>query len=252
MMRSLNSGGRGEESGRRNRGGIGRLVPYSTSNTSDDLIVLGDGTGAGEAQNSRGDVGNQIPTSPEVIVLSDDSDDDDIFIYEPTVVDENLVRLSPLRQPKRGAPSGDQVIRDETHVSRNKVRMGITRGRGSLNLYTPLQRWEFEHGLPVDGVTNVRTWAIEVGLAEEESEGTAPQKKRRCAGLIDIPKYEQSSTVFEFGEASDVKDTTPEAVIDQNVTGERTAVEESSTEKKEDFEVASVCKGKGKKPLKEQ
>ena len=59
--------------------------------------------------------------------------------------------------------------------------------------YTPLQRWEFENGLPVSGVSDVETWAAAVGLARDLANSVNPTKKLRTAEVEEPPKYGSST-----------------------------------------------------------
>ncbi|KAG0574655.1 hypothetical protein KC19_VG280400 [Ceratodon purpureus] len=57
----------------------------------------------------------------------------------------------------------------------------------------PLQKWEYDNSYPVDGVTNVDEWAVEVCLADNVvGNGLSSIKKRRVNGM-EPPKYGSSS-----------------------------------------------------------
>ncbi|KAG0571915.1 hypothetical protein KC19_VG053300, partial [Ceratodon purpureus] len=66
----------------------------------------------------------------------------------------------------------DRVGR-ENRVASNPTWPAFARGTigvSRCNLFTPLQKWEFDNGLPVDGVGDVKKWVVEVGLVGGENE----------------------------------------------------------------------------------
>lgn len=71
-------------------------------------------------------------------------------------------------------------------ASRNAINLRTT----DAPTYTPLQRWEFENRLPVDGVSDVRTWAVAVGLARDLATSV---KKMRTGVVEEPPKYGNST-----------------------------------------------------------
>ena len=68
------------------------------------------------------------------------------------------------------------------------VRIHTSRPPGSLT-FTPLQKWEYENGFRVDGVTNVRQWAIEVGLEAASNDPEVQRKRKKIHCASGPPKY---------------------------------------------------------------
>ena len=73
------------------------------------------------------------------------------------------------------------------------------------NFYTPLQKWEYENNLPVDGVTNVEEWAREVGLADDSDDDESAPKKQRTKMWTVPPKYAGTSFRMMITSADDPK-----------------------------------------------
>ena len=221
------------------------LVSYSSSSSSDDLVVQG----------HRAECSEELDSSniPEVIILSDDDNEDDTAICEPPRVAANLRPTTRVGSNANASHVQEGITTRAGNVyQHNRIRMQSYGVRGSVDLYTPLQKWEYEHGLPVDGVSHVRAWALEVGLAEEDDEETQPQKKRKCARLNEPSKYGESSTIIDYGEPSNPIDIESEAAIQPPVVQQDKTNEVTDAVEKDNKEVACVCKGKGKEPMKEQ
>lgn len=98
--------------------------------------------------------------------------------------------------------------------------------------YTQLQKWEFENGLDVDGVTDVKRWAVEVGLAGDGDEDGHTSKRVKRNHVIEPPKYGSSSARIMITSAPDPAN--PED-------------EEETTKSQEDED--STCARKGKKKM---
>ncbi|KAG0572371.1 hypothetical protein KC19_VG089600 [Ceratodon purpureus] len=95
--------------------------------------------------------------------------------------------------------------------------------------FTPLQKWEFLNGLPVDGVEDVEKWAVDVGLLEEDPDSSDPKKKRKTMAGLEPPKYGTSSRTFEI-----------EACLEEETNAN------DAEEKKDDEVHASTSSRKGK------
>ena len=79
--------------------------------------------------------------------------------------------------------------------------------------YTPLQRWKFENGLPVDGVSDVQTWAVAVGLARDLANSLNQSKKKMTEVAEEPPKYGNST--FTITELYDDDQKKPSPFEDQ-------------------------------------
>ena len=55
--------------------------------------------------------------------------------------------------------------------------------------FIPLQKWEYDNGFPVDGVTDTREWAKQVGLDAGNEEGENARKRIKIGSAIEPPKY---------------------------------------------------------------
>ena len=64
----------------------------------------------------------------------------------------------------RGCKAHDGQSSITVDVVQSKKAMECSQIGGQTS-YTPLQKWEYEQGLPVDGVSDVCKWAAEVGLS---------------------------------------------------------------------------------------
>ena len=136
-----------------------------------------------------------------------------------STMDEQAIRGSPSKETKHDLPTGDrskeprQDIQSEstetedgdTDTSEDDIppykgrrsvtftgTFGITRSGSSL--YTPLQKWEYDNNLPVDGVSDVKKWAVDVGLADAEGDQPKKSKKPKTGHIVEPPKYAGSSS----------------------------------------------------------
>ncbi|KAG0594442.1 hypothetical protein M758_UG077700 [Ceratodon purpureus] len=95
-----------------------------------------------------------------------------------------LTTLSPLAARltgECGSGSGHTPVNAKNSPPR-------TRPLGRLT-FTPLQKWEYENGYPVDGVPDTREWAIDVGLEVGSNDPDAQRKRRKLASAEAPPKY---------------------------------------------------------------
>ena len=122
-----------------------------------------------------------------VIVLSDDDDDDRHMIGNEAVerhsdFDNGLSHDSG----ELNRETGDSSYAGNLAI---KERMEDTPRSDPNMLYTPLQRWEYENNLPVDGVEDTEAWAREVGLADARIDHSLPGKRQKKVGPQEPPKY---------------------------------------------------------------
>ncbi|KAG0594997.1 hypothetical protein M758_UG129700 [Ceratodon purpureus] len=139
--------------------------------------------------------------------------------------------------------TGGDATRHITNVYNSGVRALSIRGSGSFKLYTPLQLWEYENRLPIDGVTNVSKWAVKVSLADEETKGSLPRKKIKETLFKEPRKYGESTVrVLEESEVTEQM-----AIVET-----RTPLKSCTSGINDEEKVEEVCKGKGKEPMEEQ
>ena len=183
----------------------------------------------------------------KVIVLSDDEKDTPVMSPKPRFdIDDPSMYENPCLFNGKG--NLDEAKRDnkvEKHLNGGSTSATIPGTQGAVTLfesevgsitYSPLQKWEYERGLPVNGVTDVKKWAILVGLAEDIYNSPAEDKE----GKIDVhsapSKYGGTSHPTLDGE-NDVEGT-KEGEENLNV-GEGSTTQPGPVDKK------------GKKPIEE-
>ena len=107
-----------------------------------------------------------------------------------------------------------------TELERQVTAQPTNKGVG-VNMYRPLQRWEYEGGLPVDGVSNAVKWTNEVGLAEQREVETEAAKKDSASCFMSTEKFAGTSN-SDVEEIDDMQnDNLDEAKIER-IYGEDT------------------------------
>lgn len=127
-----------------------------------------------------------------VIEISDDEED----FCRCEEVDSNSAAAGAKGKEKTTATEGivlDPKASRFTSLFRDARRNAIKLRTSYAPTYTPLQRWQFENGLPVDGVSDVRTWGVAVGLARDLANSVIPSKKMRTGVVEEPPKYGNST-----------------------------------------------------------
>ena len=228
------------------------LVLYSTSDSSEELPVPENEPGDGDGVVNSGNAQDSNAGSSELIMLSDDDDEDGYCTCGNPVQDADntngkFLRTKSTGFPREGGSNSTQTNEDQIRSCMLSLRRG-----GGMNLYTPLQRWEYEQGYPVDGVEDVRSWAIEVGLADKEDEENQPRKKTKIDSVLDVPKYGNTCFMIENGEPSNTVENVDEAPTPKPENEHENEVQDVVTEKEEEMEVTAVRKDKGKEPAKDQ
>lgn len=194
--------------------GVSAQGTISSSNSYENLLEIK--SAKEEARSSARDV------EEEIINQSEDEETDEESL--DSVTEENAVgEQGPVTEIPRVNNTGGYV--GVLPVRRNAQRVALPiRGEGGMTssihgLYTPLQKWEFENGFPVDGVSNVTEWAIEVGLAGgDDDDGPALKRKR----IVEPPKYGGSSGRIMISSAAD-----PESTRNDDVDAKKEADEET-------------------------
>ena len=178
----------------------GNSGPFSSSTSSFTSLSFTSTEGnisTGTTNYSGSDLGVNAVDTPavaiptDVIILSDDSIDDDEMYKNPALL--RIARQLPVEQGDEGVrrcecDAVDAV--DNVAVKDCNVDFLIGSGRP---LYTPLQKWEYTHGLPIAGIADVEKWASEVGLKEHDIEENRPCKKLKTSGDVQLPKYGDAS-----------------------------------------------------------
>ena len=167
----------------------------------------------------------------KVEVVQDEEDDDDSDEFEmyqsnPKAHDGTLGRNST---EVDGSKVGEKAMRRHPTLALhlNSTVQGMTSSK--YGLYTPVQKWEYENGLPVDGVKNVKQWALDVGLADDGTDESPLSKKKRKVTLTEPPKYAGTTTRIMISSAEE-EDTSPK----------------DKPEGEEEAHKNTICKGKGK------
>ncbi|KAG0598391.1 hypothetical protein M758_12G068900 [Ceratodon purpureus] len=132
----------------------------------------------------------------DVIDLTDDNGPDNVTTDSTAKNNEASDGVQELAPP---GPS--EALRNESNTAPKRPReIPVFPNFRSIPVprFTPLQKWEFLNGLPVDGVEDVEKWAVDVGLLEEDPDSSDPTKKRKTMGGLEPPKYGTSSRTFEM------------------------------------------------------
>lgn len=126
-----------------------------------------------------------------VIVISDD-DIDDPEMYECP----NVNRVADITIVENGGNNYPR-LQCGGHTSPSfAVRLGsATESLRMTNIsaYTPLQKWEYQMALPVNGVKNVEKWATDVGLQKDTEDESVRGRRRKLNDMYDVQKYGESS-----------------------------------------------------------
>ena len=108
---------------------------------------------------------------------------------------------------------------------------GVLGNATGYHPYTPLQKWEYLRGYPVDGVTDVQKWAIEVGLAEIDDDESPKAKKLKSNPVIEPPKYE--GCTFRIPLSSAAEENQPdETEMESDAADDEDPVRKSKGKKK--------------------
>ena len=148
-------------------------------------MVEGDAVGGVIPDNATPTV-RAVVEAQEVIELSDDEDDvcrcneGGTHLLTADVKGKSHVPAHVVTEISRGASQFASKFRN---VRNSDI---IIRSSGEPT-YTPLQKWKFENGYPVDGVKDVEAWAIAVGLARDLADSLNPKKKTRTSFLGEQP-----------------------------------------------------------------
>ena len=146
-------------------------------------------------QNSKEN--NKVPH----IVGEDDADDEEMY----SKTHHYLVCTCEKKYTSQAEAAKGKAACDCSTNDRSSSLSSFLRRPSTHSTFTALQRWEYENGLPVDGVEDVRQWAREVGLAGENSGDEKKRRKLSCA--INPPKYihqEPLDLLYEDGEVADI------------------------------------------------
>ncbi|KAG0594255.1 hypothetical protein M758_UG061400 [Ceratodon purpureus] len=169
----------------------------------------------------------------EVIVITDDDIDDPLMYENPAILrtirennEENEDAFRSRNYPTESSSASNVYLTSTPTTSISKAR---------LILYTPLQKWQYERGLCVDGVTDVGKWAAQVGLVDGKCT-TAESRNKMVRPLVKSPP--------KYGETSEYR------LLKEDNVG-RTISEEERCNKLDKEEEDSESPLKGKNPLEE-
>ncbi|KAG0597115.1 hypothetical protein M758_UG312200 [Ceratodon purpureus] len=141
---------------------------------------------------TRSTLPNLLPVTEEngegAEVLAGGEEEDDAGWSDPGASDDSFPRGHGPLQPFNDV---DDIPLEK--ISGKRDSSGIKRCY-QKPLYTPLQKWEYTNGFPIEGVTDVDKWAAEVGLLDSDLGEEVPRKKIKKDHELRIPKYGSSLT----------------------------------------------------------
>ncbi|KAG0593697.1 hypothetical protein M758_UG011600 [Ceratodon purpureus] len=92
----------------------------------------------------------------EEVESSDDEDDEDEVREDNTVLNDLVTEaVRPVVEHRHR----EVIVPNVENTILRSGFGGVSRNSARYNLYTPLQKWEYDNGLPIDGVSDVRRWA---------------------------------------------------------------------------------------------
>ncbi|KAG0594558.1 hypothetical protein M758_UG088200 [Ceratodon purpureus] len=129
---------------------------------------------------------NEKQVDEDDVSLRDD-DMDDIAMYEKQSAEKTspLAFGSGLHIVAQGGDAGS-ICDSKASGGSPKFPLSVPTAKRT---FTPLQKWEYENGFEVDGITDVRQWARDVGLNVGNSGSADHVKRRKIHCAVEAPKY---------------------------------------------------------------
>ncbi|KAG0597016.1 hypothetical protein M758_UG304500 [Ceratodon purpureus] len=211
-----------------NYGGSGRIRVHSYIDcTSDKKRKTEEKESAGEKANTctSGKLKGLIAEESVIDVSDDEDEEEEVYLSLALSEDANTDNRrsnAVVEGVAQGRGVGNAINFATSGLG------GVSRNAVEYNLYTPLQKWEYENGLPVYGVSDVLGWALDVGLAGNDDDEDHKAKKMK---MNEPPKYAGSTCRIMLNSAEE-QDTPAENKNDAEAQEEMDAYMKSKGKKK--------------------
>ncbi|KAG0571382.1 hypothetical protein KC19_VG007400 [Ceratodon purpureus] len=123
-----------------------------------------------------------------VAVKASQTDEEDAEMYEKPKCRASFYIIDRTSSTKADGEKDNNAVKT-SRVDALPVRPLLARLNEEQRTFTPLQRWEYENGFPVAGVTDTRERARSVGLAPDTDDPAVQPKRRKVQCATDPPKY---------------------------------------------------------------